>query len=153
MPLSSRSPFRPGLPRRLPRVAALGCGLCLAVAAAQADDWALGGLDVVEMQQGEDLPGRPDLATRWRGEIWLFTDEANRVAFEADPRSYAPEFDGTCPVSLAKGKPVPGNPALAVSIDGRLYLPASEEARRLLIADPDGILGQAEAQANAQGGF
>ena len=137
------------LSRSLPRVMPLAIAAALAVGAlgsapASAQDVAVGGMDTVELYvTGRSVPGRPDLMTAWHGHAWLFVSDINRAAFDADPRRYAPGFDGLCPAALAAGSRVQGRPELAVMIGGRVYLSSSEALRDELLADPDGVLAAA----------
>ncbi|MFN3277577.1 MAG: YHS domain-containing (seleno)protein [Paracoccus hibiscisoli] len=107
---------------------------------AAAQDWAVGGFDPVGYAQaGRALPGRSDIATMWRGQLWHFSSEENRARFEADPRSYAPALGGMCPVSVVEGRPQPGDPRHFALVGGRLYLLESGAAERRLMKDPSGI--------------
>ncbi|UXU74794.1 MULTISPECIES: YHS domain-containing (seleno)protein [unclassified Paracoccus (in: a-proteobacteria)] len=119
--------------------------LCLSAPAALAQNWALDGMDPVSY--GTDnaaVPGRSDLVTVWRGEAWHFATEHNRNLFEANPKAYAPGLDGLCVVALSEGRSEPGNPRYFVVIGQRTYLVRSEQARKRLLADPQGILMQAK---------
>lgn len=127
------------------KILALGLGALALTEMARADDWALSGLDPVELRQGAEEPGRPEISTRWQGKMWLFVQERNRASFEANPKTYAPALGGACPLSLIDGAPQPGDPHLAVVIDGRVYLPATRRSRDRLLADPKGVITAAQA--------
>lgn len=127
--------------RRIMKPLSLSVFLVLILSGAVASqDWAIDGFDPVDTIEGRPGPGRGDIATLWKGQVWNFATEENRSRFEADPRSFAPAFDGLCPVDLAQGKRVPGDPRHSVVIDGRLYLPHSARAAMQLLRDPDLIL-------------
>lgn len=107
-------------------------------------DSALGGVDVVSLRDsGRPIPGNGDISTEWKGSAWIFANEANRAAFESNPRAYAPGFDGNCPVSLSEGRRRPGSPQFPVVVAGTLYLTMDGAAQGRLKADPDPILGRA----------
>ena len=109
-----------------------------------AQDWALGGYDAVGYSQsGRAVPGRTDIATMWKGQVWHFASEENRARFEADPRSYAPGFGGLCPVTLSEGKKQQGDPRHFVIIGQRLYLLRSGAAERRLLESPRKIIMEA----------
>jgi YHS domain-containing protein len=113
---------------------------------AAAQDWALGGFDAVGyVHSGRPIPGRGDIATMWKGQVWHFSSEENRLRFEADPRSFAPRFDGMCPVSIVEWRPQPGDPRFFAVIGGNLYLFRSDAAERQLMQDPAQVLDQARA--------
>lgn len=113
---------------------------------ASAAQWALGGMDAVSYRKaGRATPGRADVVTHWAGQDWHFATEANRAQFEANPRAYAPAFNGYCPVSLAEGRPQPGDPRQFVIVGERLYLLRSAQARKTLLASTRDILMRAKA--------
>lgn len=114
--------------------------------AAWGADWALDGYDPVALRrEGRAIPGSSAIYTHWRGKVWHFATEDNRAAFEANPRAYAPGFDGLCPIALEEGRPSPGDPHHVVIIGERVYLTRSEAARTRLLADPRGVLMAAKA--------
>ena len=109
-----------------------------------AEDWAIDGFDPVGLlQSGRPVPGRGDIATMWKGQVWHFASEENRNRFESDPRSFAPAFGGLCPVALAKGRRVPGDPRHFVVIGNRLYLVRSDRSAQELRRTPQEILSRA----------
>lgn len=109
-----------------------------------AEDWAMDGFDAVGLwQNGRPVPGRGDIATMWKGKVWHFASEENRSRFESDPRSFAPAFGGLCPVALAKGRRVPGDPRHFVVIADRLYLLRSDRSAQELRRTPQEILARA----------
>lgn len=110
----------------------------------QAQDWALGGFDPVGYADaGRAVPGRSDIATMWQGKLWHFASEENRARFESDPRSFAPDFDGICPVSLSEGQPQRGDPRYFAIIKGHLYLLRSGAAERKLRQNSEAVLKHA----------
>ena len=127
------------------RILALALTTCLVwPGGAGAQEWALGGYDAVGFaQQGRPIPGRSDITTLWRGKVWHFATEENRARFEANPRAFVPGFGGLCPVSLAEGKRVPGDPQHVVVIGDTLYLLRSGHDERRLREAPRQVLGRA----------
>lgn len=115
------------------------------VTPALAEDWAINGMDAVGfLQSGRAVPGRGDITTLWKGQVWHFATEENRSRFESDPRNFAPAFGGLCPVALADGNHVPGDPQHFVVMGNRLYLPQSDRAARELRRNPQDILSKAK---------
>ncbi|RCW83327.1 YHS domain-containing (seleno)protein [Paracoccus lutimaris] len=138
--MPDRSPFA------MIRALLAALALVLSAPLAQAQDWALDGMDPVSYRSdGAAIPGRPDLVTFWRGKAWHFASEQNRSTFEANPKAYAPGLGGLCVVALSEGRSEPGNPRHFIVIDGRTYLLRSEQAHRRIVADPRGILTRARA--------
>lgn len=109
-----------------------------------AQDWALQGYDAVGyLNDNRAEPGRAEIHTKWKGQMWLFISEDHRNLFEGNPHAYAPGFDGLCPVSLAQGRQEAGDPRYFAVIGERLYLLRSNADLQALIADPRSILSQA----------
>lgn len=126
--------------------ALLLCCLILSPAVALAQGWALGGMDAVAYRsQGDAVPGETDISTQWAGKEWHFASEENRAAFEANPRAFAPGLNGLCPVALAEGRVVEGNPRYFAVVGQRLYLLESEPSRRQFTRDPREWLMRAKA--------
>lgn len=137
--------FAPANGRTRRRALALAAVLAAAAGGASAGE-ALNGFDAVSLvDSGRTVPGRRDIATHWRGSEWLFANEANRAAFEADPRSYAPALGGNCAVALAEGRKERGDPGLFVVVQGRIYLARNRAAHDVLSADPQGVVARATA--------
>lgn len=110
--------------------------------------YALGGHDPVAYfiarQPREGLP-RHEL--RWGGTIWVFVNEGNRAAFQADPEVYAPHLAGCDPVALADGFVTEGNPMIFALFNGALLLFHSEINRFLFLAEPESQMAAAEGNA------
>lgn len=111
---------------------------------ATAQDWALGGYDPVGYAMGGLIPGRSDIMTMWQGQMWHFASEENRAKFEADPRAYAPGFDGLCALSLAEGQRQPGDPRHFVVVGDKLYLLRSGAAEQQMLREPREVVRKAE---------
>ena len=111
---------------------------------ATAQDWALEGYDAVAYANGRAMPGRSEIATMWRGQLWHFASEANRDRFEANPNAYAPAFGGLCPVSLLEGRKVAGDPRHFAIVGKQLYLLRSDSAEQRLWKAPRQVLRDAK---------
>lgn len=84
---------------------------------------ALGGFDAVAyFTEGRAVPGQPDHALKWRGAVWHFAGPDTLLAFEMNPRAFAPRFGGYCAVALSEGRLAAGDPTVFAIRDGRLYL-------------------------------
>ena len=107
---------------------------------------AIGGYDAVAyFTEGAAVPGRADHALRWRGAIWLFSRAETLLAFEMNPRAYAPRFGGYCAVALSEGRLETGDPRVFAIRDGRLYLAHSAALMARWQADPPARIAAAEA--------
>jgi hypothetical protein len=110
--------------------------------------YALGGHDpVAYFIARQPLEGLARHELRWGGTIWVFANEGNRAAFEADPDVYAPHLAGCDPVALANGFVTEGNPVIFALYDGDLLLFHSEINRFLFLADPENQIGAARDNA------
>jgi len=85
---------------------------------------ALAGRDPVSyFSAAHPAKGKTQYALKWKGAIWLFASHENLVAFEADPRAYAPQFGGWCSKAMENGgRKVAADPDVFAIRDGRLYL-------------------------------
>ncbi|WP_208979124.1 YHS domain-containing (seleno)protein [Stappia stellulata] len=114
--------------------------------------YALGGRDpVAYFVAKKPREGLPRHELRWAGTIWVFVNEGNRAAFEADPEVYAPHLAGCDPVALADGFVTAGNPMVFALYEGGLLLFHSEINRFLFLADPKSKLAAAEKNATRLG--
>ena len=105
---------------------------------------ALGGFDpVAYFTDGQAVAGEAGIALRWRGVRWHFATPAHRAAFEANPQAYLPQFDGLCAVSVAQGRPEPGNPEHWAIVDGRLYFAADAAHLEQVLGNPGSLLQSA----------
>lgn len=73
-------------------------------------------------EQQTPLAGNTAITTEYNGAIFAFASAANRDRFLADPKAFAPQYDGHCAYGVAQGGKVPGNPTLWRIVDGKLYL-------------------------------
>ncbi|WP_096707042.1 YHS domain-containing (seleno)protein [Phaeobacter gallaeciensis] len=157
---------REGIVRRLAAfvrstMAVLGVGSVVALAAvltpetARADPAlvsaprgvAVGGHDVVAFfQDGTAVLGQQTHAILWHGAVWRFASSQNQERFELNPRAYAPRFGGYCAYALSKGYLAPGNPALWVIADGRLYLLNNPTALAAWQAERQALISAAEGR-------
>lgn len=139
-------------------------GLVIALwgAAASAGDqyvdetgYAVSGYDVVAYRSLEQsplgepqpraVPGLERYAAEWNGAKWAFASAANRDAFLADPKAFAPAYDGHCAYGVAKGGKVPANPNLWRIVDGKLFLNINPAVVSFWEADVSGWVEKAEA--------
>lgn len=110
------------------------------------DGAAIGGYDpVAYFTEGKPVQGRADQAIMWKGAEWRFATAANREAFEANPRAYAPKYGGYCAYAMSKGYVAPTDPAAWHIEDGQLYLNYSLNVRDIWSSDIPGNIRRADA--------
>lgn len=87
---------------------------------------AAGGADVVayhSLEPGaEAVHGDEEHSYEWRGATWLFANERNLAAFQANPDKYAPAYGGYCAWAMARDDLATIGPDRWDIVDGRLYL-------------------------------
>ena len=64
------------------------------------------------------------------GRTWHFVNQAARDMFVVHPDRYHVQFDGWCAAALSEGHLVASDPRVFSAHAGRIYLFASEDARR-----------------------
>lgn len=90
---------------------------------------AIGGYDPVSFfLSAHPQEGRADHVLMWKGAVWRFASDENRLRFESNPRAYAPRFGGHCAYGIARGHVVAGDPLIWEIVDGRLYMFNSQRA-------------------------
>ena len=107
---------------------------------------AINGYDAVAyFTAGAPVKGRSDFAVMWKGAIWQFSSLQNREAFEADPRSFAPQYGGYCAYAMSLGRHVSTAPEAWSIVAGKLYLIHTTAVRRLWARDIGGNIARADA--------
>ena len=83
------------------------------------------------------VKGVPSIQRVFDGRAYHFANQQGKKMFLADPAKYVPVLGGDCVVSLVKmGKRVPGNIRHATLHEGRLFLFANEEGKKMFLASP-----------------
>jgi YHS domain-containing protein/thiol-disulfide isomerase/thioredoxin len=84
------------------------------------------------------VAGKAEHSVRHAGQTYRFASAAMSDRFRKDPERFIPANDGDCPVTeLDRGAPKAGNPRWGVLYQGRLYLCASDDARRRFLGAPE----------------
>jgi YHS domain-containing protein/thiol-disulfide isomerase/thioredoxin len=83
------------------------------------------------------VAGQTEYTAQHEGRSYRFANGVLSDRFRQEPERYVPANDGDCPVTeLDRGLARPGDPRWGVLYQGRLYLCASEEARRRFLGEP-----------------
>lgn len=83
------------------------------------------------------VKGDPAIQSVFDGHTYYFANKQGKQLFGADPVKYAPVLGGDCVISLVKmHQRVPGSVRHATIHDGRLFLFANEQAKKMFTADP-----------------
>ncbi len=107
---------------------------------------ALAGHDPVAFfTDGKPVLGDEDLTTRHDGATYRFASAANKAAFDADPRKYAPAFGGYCGYAASIDRISPVDVDYFQILDGRLVLQHNQRALDAWNEDVPGNLMKADA--------
>lgn len=124
---------------------------CAAISAARAGEYfekggaAIRGHDpVAYFQAGRPVKGRADLRVEHKGSTFLFSTQANRDAFAAEPERYAPQYGGYCAFGMAGGYKAAIDPDAFTVRDGKLYLNYNRDVRKQWSADVPGFVAKAD---------
>ena len=83
------------------------------------------------------VKGDSSIQSAFDGHTYYFANQQGKQMFVADPVKYVPVLGGDCVISLVKmHKRVPGNIRHTAIHDGRLFLLANEQAKKMFTADP-----------------
>ncbi len=74
---------------------------------------------------------------------YLFANEANKKAFEANPNKYLPAYGGYCAYGTSVGKKFVGDPEAWKIVDGTLYLNLDKKIQKIWFEDIPGNIVKA----------
>lgn len=89
-------------------------------------------------------PGLPQYEEKIAGFVWRFQNSGNLEIFRKQPDVYTPRFGGHDPVAASKGFIAPGDPALFLIFENRVYLFQSSESLSTFRRDPQRIASEAD---------
>jgi YHS domain-containing protein len=106
---------------------------------------ALRGHDPVSyFSEGKPREGNRTWQATHEGETYLFASAANRDAFVAAPKRYAPQYAGYCAYGATRGYKAAVDPAAFKIVDGKLYLNYSAKVQGLWEKDIPGFIKLAD---------
>ena len=106
---------------------------------------AVEGYDLVSYQTGKrPLRGNGHYVSIVDGVTYLFVDEENKVAFDANPKKYLPAYGGYCAFGVSVGKKFVGDPEVWRLVGGRLYLNLDENVQAEWLKDVPGRIKTAD---------
>lgn len=117
----------------------------MGVAVAQAQDpifktdgVAIRGYDpVAYFNDSAPVMGSKEFTYTWQGAVWQFKNEANRMAFKANPEKYAPQFGGFCAYGASENHKSPTEPDAFTIVNDKLYLNYNIKVKQLWLKDRD----------------
>jgi YHS domain-containing protein len=120
-----------------------------AAAASSSTSWAgemaIRGYDPVSyFRAGKPMKGERSISFRWHGLTWYFSSAENRRLFTADPKKYAPQYDGYCAWAMSEARIAVTDPEAWKIVDGKLYLNCSRAAFAKWARDIPGNIKKAD---------
>lgn len=108
-------------------------------------DLALDGYDAVSyFRESRAVKGNRAYAFEWKGATWLFSSDANRQRFGADPEAFAPQYGGYCSNQMSLGHLSDIDPQIWRIIDHRLYLFGHDAGRDRWASQTDQRIAEAD---------
>jgi len=109
------------------------------------DGLAIRGTDpVAYFTQGTPVPGEEAFQLDWMAATWRFANMENMVAFEANPRDFAPQYGGYCAYAMSKGAVASSVPEAWTIYEDKLYLNFSTGVRDIWQQDIPGNIALAD---------
>ena len=106
---------------------------------------ALDGYDpVAYFKIGKATKGSAEHAVMWNGATWHFSSAQHKAAFEASPKSYAPQFGGYCAWAVSEGYRAKGDPNHWNIVGGKLYVNYNAIVQRKWEMDVPGHITKGE---------
>ncbi len=101
-------------------------------------DLALGGVcPVCLVKSDKVVPGKPEYASVYDGQRYLFPGPEQQRMFDADPAAFIPAMGGKCTVAKVEmNKDVEGQAEFHLTHNGRLYLFPSQKGLDMFKANP-----------------
>ena len=83
---------------------------------------AIHGYDVVAFfEDSAEVIGSEDFSYEWKGVSWLFSTQANKDIFIANPSKYEPQYGGYCAYGTSNGYKAPTEINTWTLLNGKLY--------------------------------
>jgi YHS domain-containing protein len=110
----------------------------------------VGGYDTVSYFKGSGpVRGNGRYTAEYQGVTYLFSNEANKNAFEKEPQKYLPAFGGYCAYGVAIEKKFWGDPQVWEIVDGTLYLNLDKSIQQKWDEDKPGYIKKADGNWDA----
>ncbi len=106
---------------------------------------AVGGYDLVSYHQEKGpVRGSGFQASQHEGVTYLFANETNKAAFEANPEKYLPAYNGYCAYGVSVKQKFNTDPSIYEIIDGKLYLNLNKDIQKKWAEDISGNIEKAD---------
>ena len=95
------------------------------------DGYAIRAYDTVAyFTQGKAVKGKKSISYKYKGVIWLFSNQIHKDLFVANPLKYEPAYGGHCAYAMWNDYIAPINPYAWTIKNNRLFLNYSHSIRR-----------------------
>jgi YHS domain-containing protein len=110
------------------------------------DGKAIRGYDPVAFfTESKPIKGAENLFYRWKDATWLFSTEANKNAFVANPEKYAPQYGGYCAYGCSQGHRAPTDVNTFTILDDKLYLNYNQDVKTMWLKEQKNFIREADA--------
>ncbi len=111
------------------------------------DGKAIKGYDVVAFfKDSTAVKGLESFSYQWKTTMWLFSNEANKNAFIANPSMYEPQYGGYCAYGTASGYKAPTETDTWTLLNGKLYFNYNSKVKGLWTKDQPALIQKANDQ-------
>ena len=77
---------------------------------------------VAYFESSKAIEGKKEITSEYKGVMYQFASENNRVLFLKNPEYYLPQFGGFCAYGMSEGYEAPVKPEAFTIVDNKLYL-------------------------------
>jgi YHS domain-containing protein len=89
----------------------------------QKNNVAIQGYDpVAYFESSKAIIGKKEINSEYKGTIYQFSSESNKVLFLKNPEYYLPQFGGFCAYGMSEGYEAPIQPDAFTIVDNKLFL-------------------------------
>ena len=100
---------------------------------------------VAYFKQGKAVRGKPSIWSTYNGVTYFFASEADKAAFDQNPKKFEPQYGGFCANGMAKGNKTASDPTVFHIHKGKLHLFETPAAKAEFTNDPDGKVSKADS--------
>ncbi|KTD43278.1 YHS domain-containing (seleno)protein [Legionella quateirensis] len=102
------------------------------------------GYDLVSYHQNSGpVRGSGNHTVFYNGISYIFATDANKKAFQADPKKYLPAYGGYCAYGVSVGKKIISDPLAWKIVNGTLYLNLNNQIQEIWSKDINGYIKKA----------
>lgn len=112
----------------------------------ESDGKAIGGYDpVAYFTEKKPVMGKPEFKVDYQGATWNFSSLENKKLFEANPKTYAPQYGGYCAYGVAGGYKVKISPDAWAVVNDKLYLNYNQNVQKDWLKNQDELIKKADS--------